>query len=72
MNVKEQYIIRLAINEIKHQTKQAVSNFRRTNMERYNQQCQINAGINRMRKILENLLTVEKIISKTTINQTTH
>lgn len=64
MNVNDLSILRLSLNEIKHQTKQASSNFKRTNIDKYNRQCQINSGINRLRIIWRNIASIEKLLDK--------
>lgn len=64
MDVNDLSVLKLSINNIKHQAKQAASNFKRTDMDQYNRQCQINSGINRMRIIWRNIASIEKVLAK--------
>lgn len=64
MDVNDLSVLRLSINNIKHQAKQAASNFKRTDMDQYNRQCQIASGINRMRVIWRNIASIEKVLAK--------
>ena len=64
MDVDDLCVLRLSVNAIKHQAKQAASNFKRTDMAKYNRQCQINSGINRMRVIWRNIASIEKVLAK--------
>lgn len=55
--------LKLSINEIKHQLKQTANNFKRSTDPKYNQQCQINSGIQRLRNTWKEIAYIEKKIT---------
>lgn len=55
--------LKISINEIKHQLKQTANNFKRSTDHKYNQQCQIEAGIHRLKIVFEKVAFIEKLLN---------